>query len=385
MASICSFSLICFIAIFSTSFQGSEAASDKSVFCYFGSWATYRWGIALFEVSNIDTTLCTHMVYMYTGLKNGEIASLDEYNDYEENFGKGNIKKFVTLAKNGGVKALVGIGGWNEGSVKYSLMAASAAGRETFADSAVAFIQKFGFDGLELDWEYPASNGGGASDKANYVLLLQTLSEKFAENNLILSVAVSASAEVAEAAYEFVDVAKFADHIILFSYDYHSFYDGVTAVSSPLTGDDKLNVNYSVHQWLDAGVPSNKIVIGVPLYGRTYHLADPSKHGLGAAVTGPGTAGQFTQEAGLLTYLEYCTSATWTVVQSDDPLYTYAYHDSEWISYDDPQTIEGKAQYVISNELGGMMVFSLESDDFGGNCGPAYPLLNAVNTGLGRL
>ncbi|XP_069676979.1 chitotriosidase-1-like isoform X2 [Periplaneta americana] len=385
MASICSFYLIFFITIFVTAFQASSATSDKSVFCYFGSWATYRGGIAKFEVFNIDTTLCTHMVYMYTGLKNGVIASLDEYNDYEENYGKGNIKKFVTLANNGGVKALVGIGGWNEGSVKYSLMAATPASRETFADSAVAFIQKFGFHGLELDWEYPTANGGSANDKENYVLLLQTLSEKFAANNLILSVGVAGSPNVATSAYDFAAVAKYADHIIIFSYDYHTAYDGITAVSAPLEANDQLNVDFSVHQWLNAGVPSDKIIVGVAFYGRTNHLADPNRHDLGAPVTGPGTAGQFTQEAGLLTYYEYCTYLYWTVEHSDDPLYTYAYHDSEWISYDDSQTIEGKGQYIVSNSLGGMMVFSLESDDFGGNCGPIYPLLNAVNKGLGRL
>jgi chitinase len=59
------------------------------VFCYYGSWATYRTGIAQFDVEDIDASLCTHVVYTFVGLKDGVIASLDEFNDFEENWGKG--------------------------------------------------------------------------------------------------------------------------------------------------------------------------------------------------------------------------------------------------------------------------------------------------------
>jgi chitinase len=59
------------------------------VFCYYGSWATYRTGVAQFDVENIDATLCTHLVYTFMGLENGVIVSLDPDNDFEENWGKG--------------------------------------------------------------------------------------------------------------------------------------------------------------------------------------------------------------------------------------------------------------------------------------------------------
>lgn len=57
------------------------------------------------------------------------------------------------------------IGGWNEGSLKYSNVASSAAKRKKFLSDAVQFLKTYGFDGLDLDWEYPASRGGAASDK----------------------------------------------------------------------------------------------------------------------------------------------------------------------------------------------------------------------------
>ena len=59
------------------------------MFCYYGSWATYRPGIGKFDVENIDTSLCTHIIYAFMGLRYGIIYSLDPYNDYEEAYGKG--------------------------------------------------------------------------------------------------------------------------------------------------------------------------------------------------------------------------------------------------------------------------------------------------------
>ena len=67
------------------------------------------------------------------------------------------------------------IGGWNEGSEAYSEMAATPGSRRAFARSALAFIQRHDFDGLDLDWEYPGKRGGKPEDKENFILLIQDL------------------------------------------------------------------------------------------------------------------------------------------------------------------------------------------------------------------
>lgn len=80
---------------------------------------------------------------------------------------------------NPNVKLLVAIGGWNEGSAKFSAVASNAAKLVAFAENAVAFCKKHVFDGLDVDWEYPAQReGSSASDKANYVLMLKELRER---------------------------------------------------------------------------------------------------------------------------------------------------------------------------------------------------------------
>ena len=67
------------------------------------------------------------------------------------------------------------IGGWNEGSEKYSEMAADPVSRQTFARSALSFIRRHKFDGLDLDWEYPGKRGGKPEDRENFILLIKDL------------------------------------------------------------------------------------------------------------------------------------------------------------------------------------------------------------------
>jgi len=62
--------------------------------------------------------------------------------------------------------------------------------------------------------------------------------------------------------------------------------------------------DYSVNQWLNGGVPASKLLIGIPTYGRTYTLANPEDHGIGAPSLGNGEAGLYSQEPGFLTYYE---------------------------------------------------------------------------------
>ena len=90
--------------------------------CYYGSWAVYRPGAGKFDVENIDPFVCTHIIYGFAGLSyDNKIISLDSWNDESDNYGKGAFARFTGLKKkNPALKAMIAIGGWNEGSTKYS-------------------------------------------------------------------------------------------------------------------------------------------------------------------------------------------------------------------------------------------------------------------------
>ncbi len=152
--------LVLLLAVFSVmTFGGSMgSSSDRVLLCYFGSWSTYRWSTGHFDVESIDPYLCTHIVFGFAGLdpESYVIKALDEYNDLPENWGKGAYVRFNSLRTyNPNLKTLLAIGGWNEGSTAYSEMVKTQERRTKFIDSVIDMITKYGFDGLDLDWEYP--------------------------------------------------------------------------------------------------------------------------------------------------------------------------------------------------------------------------------------
>lgn len=171
----------------------SEPSHDKKVVCYYGSWAVYRPDKGKFPVENIDPFICTHVIYTFAGLgADNKIRSLDSWNDLEDNWGKGAFKRFTNLKEiNPRLKTMIAIGGWNEGSQKYSMMASSPSARSTFVESVLQFLQTYNFDGLDLDWEYPAARGGAPEDKINFAALVTELRRAFG-NRYLLSAAVSA-------------------------------------------------------------------------------------------------------------------------------------------------------------------------------------------------
>lgn len=90
--------------------------------CYYGAWAVYRNAAGKCDVEDLDPYICTHFIYGFAGLSsNNTIESLDPYNDLEDDYGKGAYKRFNGLKQlNPELKTLIAIGGWNEGSEKYS-------------------------------------------------------------------------------------------------------------------------------------------------------------------------------------------------------------------------------------------------------------------------
>ncbi|XP_046753665.1 probable chitinase 2 [Diprion similis] len=362
------------------------------VVCYFGSWAVYRPGNGKIDISKLDPSLCTHMIYTFVGITDaGEVKVLDPWADLPDNGGKAGFQKFNALRKrHPGMKTLVAIGGWNEGSQKYSRVAGKPALRSHFAENAVDFVLKYKFDGLDIDWEYPNQRGGKPADVRNFVLLLKELRARFDEHNLILTAAVAAAEVSASLSYNIPSISKYLDFINIMTYDFHGSWDHITGHNTPLYPAKRettavsrgLNVNASVNYWLNHGVPARKLVLGTALYGRTFTLSNSRKYTPGSAASGPGRAGQYTRQPGMLGYNEICeqqSHSTWITAWDVEQRVPYAHYGDQWVSFDNVKSITEKANYVKKMGLGGAMVWSIETDDFGGVCGNKYPLLNALN------
>lgn len=131
----------------------SPLSGDYKVVCYFTNWAWYRRGIGRYLPEHIDHTLCTHIVYGFAVLDYSElvIRAHDSWADYDNRF-----YQRVVAYKKRGLKVLLALGGWNDSAGdKYSRLVNSPSARKKFIDHVIQFIEKYDFDGLDLDWEYP--------------------------------------------------------------------------------------------------------------------------------------------------------------------------------------------------------------------------------------
>uniref|UniRef100_A0A8C9B5T0 Chitinase-3-like protein 1 n=1 Tax=Phocoena sinus TaxID=42100 RepID=A0A8C9B5T0_PHOSS len=128
--------------------------------------------------------------------------------------------------------------------------------------------------------------------------------------------------------------------------------------------------DYAVSYVLRLGAQANKLVMGIPTFGRSFTLAS-SKTDVGAPTSGPGIPGQFTKEKGTLAYYEICDFLRGaTVHRLLGQQVPYATKGNQWVGYDDQESIKNKVQYLRNRQLAGAMVWALDLDDFQGTlCG----------------
>ncbi|XP_041985359.1 probable chitinase 2 [Aricia agestis] len=378
------FSIVAMASVLDGQTLDSGPPHNKVVVCYVATWAAYRKDDGKFELSNLDPSLCTHLVYSFAGLDEAtnNIKSLDPWQDLEKDYGKAGYKNMVELKERyPHLKVTVAIGGWNEGSTKYSKMAADAESRAKFVQSALMFLDEHKFDGLDLDWEYPTKRGGSPEDKANYVTLVKMLKEAFESRGYILTAALGAGKETMESAYNLAKLSRYLDFIHMMCYDYHGTWDRVVGANAPLRGynnEDVLSLEYTIKYMLAHGVSPYKMVLGLPLYGRTFVLEDPDTKEVEFGVTkakASGFAGPLTKENGFMGYNEICVelnnqNSTWSYNWHEQSATPYLRDGDKVITYDNARSIAIKVQMAMDYNLGGLMVWSIDTDDFRGRCAP---------------
>lgn len=368
---------------------------NYKVVCYFTNWAWYRPGQGKYVPEDIDENLCTHIVYGFAVLNSNTltIKTHDSWADIDNRF----YERVVEYKKKG-LRVTVAIGGWNDSlGSKYARLVLDPQARARFIESILVFVEKYGFEGLDLDWEYPVCwqvdcAKGSPAEKQGFAALVRELSDAFRPRGLLLSAAVSPSKTVIDAGYDVPQLARYFDWIAVMTYDFHGHWDKQTGHVAPLyyvEGDTNpyFNGNYSIHYWLDQGTPPSKLIMGMPLYGQSFTLANQNARSLNDKSIGPGQAGTYTRAGGFLAYYEICEKVSaggWTVVRDEEGrIGPFAYSGNQWVSYDDVADIRRKAQFVRGLRLGGGMVWALDLDDFRGRCGCGkHPLLRTLNQEL---
>ncbi|CAF1311435.1 unnamed protein product [Adineta steineri] len=367
------------------------SGQGKRIVCYYTNWAQYRTDGGKFFPENLDPSLCTNVIYAFAVLKDSKLAPY-EWNDQDTDWSKGMYTRIMELKKSSDIKISLAVGGWNFGSGNFSNMVADTNLRKGFVKQATQFIRDNKFDGLDMDWEYPGSRDGSRpQDKKLFTTLLKELKAAFEPYNLLLSAAVGAGEPTIEAGYEIDKIAKYLDFINLMTYDLHGggwenstgFHTALYARPEETDNAMALNQNWAVNYWIQQGMPKEKICMGLAMYGRTFKLVDSSQTGIGAPSSGPGDAGKYTREKGFLAYYEICEklkSSAWTSKYDDVQKSMYAYGDGMWVGYDNIDTLTIRANYIIGKDLGGVLIWAPDLDDFSGKfCDRGqYPLLNTV-------
>lgn len=183
--------------------------------------------------------------------------------------------------------------------------------------------------------------------------------------------------------------AQYVDWMNLMTYDYHGAFSATTGVNSPMQGDShQEDITHSVQNYLAGGVPAAKIVLGMPTYGHNFagvNCANAQDCAPGKPFTGAGAAGPATGQPGYLAYYEIknmINSGQLVAGYDNNSQTPYAYSPTTkmWVSYDDPNSIAIKAQYVLSQNLGGAMVWAIDNDDFANG----YPLISQIDNTLGK-
>jgi chitinase len=313
---------------------------------------------------------------------------------------RANLAALLALkSANPALKLLASVGGWTL-SNRFSDMAANPVTRGNFIESVVAFLRRHRFDGIDIDWEYPASIGvrcapghntcDRATDKDNFVELAKELRGALdavgvADGKHYLST-IAAGADrsfVFDRSGSSAWLARLAaslDWINLMTYDYHGTWEMGTGFVAPLYRDPAdpapVNADATVRLYLQQGIPASKLTLGQPFYGKGWKgcAAGPRGDGLYQSCAGLADVPEATFEFAHLTergYLAKDARGKYTVGGlgftrhwNDFARVPHLYNAATgvFITYDDEASIHAKNDYVVRMGLRGAMFWELNAD-----------------------
>jgi chitinase len=354
--------------------SGAKERADYKVVGYYVSWAAYARG---YTPRSIDTTRFTHLIYAFASIRDGALALGDGAAD------PGNLAELQGLRRKvGQLRILVAVGGW-EGSAEFSDLSASDPARQRFVSSVVAFLRNFGLDGIDIDWEYPVAGGKGGNvhrtaDRENFTHLLQALRSALdaagREDSHYYSLTIAAGASADALTHlDVTSIARLVDWIGLMSYDFSGAWSKTSGHNAPLAADPDdpapgstvNSVSAAVARYLAAGVPRSKLLLGLPLYGRTWKGCDHRRDGEYQMCDGPA---QGTWEEGVLDYRDiaknYVTNPRFQKNWNQVAMVPFLFDESsgQFVSYDDARSIGHKLRLIKANELAGAMLWEISAD-----------------------
>jgi chitinase len=263
----------------------------------------------------------------------------------------------ISKAHAAGVKVLVSIGGGGGGQgALFNKMSASETARQTFVSNVVEFLSKYGYDGVDIDWEVP-----NADNRADCTLLMQELRNALPSPWLI-SMAVTADPENYGAGLDIPALAPLVDFFNVMTYDYYGTWSGATGLVSPLLQDpadpeQAGSVKTSMDLYANTySVPLNQLNIGTPFYGYEWD-------GVDTIWTACASCASYSWNYG--TYIKQRIGQQGWATNYDSaaqaPYLTNASIPG-FLTYDGVDSTKHKVEYVKSRGFGGVFMWELSAD-----------------------
>ena len=274
----------------------------------------------------------------------------------------------ILKQKNRSLKVLLSIGGWTYSS-NFAAPASTAAGREKFASSAVELIKNLGFDGIDIDWEYPKS----ATEAQHFVELVKECRRAMDAYNSMVGVnhhfELTAACPAGPQNYNNMNIHEmdqYLDFWNLMAYDYAGSWDSQSGHQANLrlsrnnSKATPFNTEQAVAHYKAQGVHASKIVIGMPLYGRAFE----NTIGLGHTFSG---VGEGTWENGVHDFKTLPLPGA-QVQYDEDAGASYSYDPAkkQLVSFDTVEMARKKAEWIKGQGLGGAMWWESSADKAGG-------------------
>lgn len=331
------------------------------------------------DTAKIEATKLTHINYAFANVIDGKVVE----GEGMEQADKENLAKLNSLKRiNPELKILISIGGWTW-SKGFSDAVLTEESRKVFTNSAIDYLIRHDLDGLDFDWEYPGLPGDNnpyrQEDKENFVLMLKSVREALDSLGSIndthyLSTIASAGFK------EYLDVndlgqaQKYLDFINIMTYDYIvQFSSDTTGHHANLQTIDQ-NVRSSekaVNDHVAAGVPIEKLVMGMAFYGRSWSNVNPENNGL--YQFGKGSKGYpYTAISELM------KDSLFVRHWDENSKAPFLWNEKEriFVTFEDAESISEKAKFIKKHKMGGAMFWEYSEDT------EDHTLLNAIYENL---
>lgn len=365
-------SLVLISSVLIFSFCSSKKEKELAVMAYYVPSKNY-------PLENIPFEKLTHIIFSFTEVIDNEMKFKNESSSQK-------LKDLVAYKKkHPHLKVMIACGGWG-GCAGFSDMANDPKLRQKFVKSTMNFIKEYDLDGTDMDWEYPGMRGAGNTfrkeDTQNFTALMKELREGLDATGKDMTLTfASAGWERYYDHIETLEVMKYADYMNIMTYDlagggspftaHHTNLGAFTlndlkgtpvyeAISNSKRKRNPRSAESIVEYCKNLGVKPEQIVIGGAFYGRGWKGVTPENNGLYQKNKGvwvgwakyANIRDKYENKGGFVRHWDTIAKAP----------YLYNAKDSIFISYDDPESVKLKTEYVKENDLGGIMFWQLTND-----------------------